>query len=571
MKKKIIFILTIIFAFTNLALADGELTTPIKKDTIVGKNHLTNKSITATQYIFSKSVESIIKDSSTNLFLLKLDVIYWINHECNKKWLSIAGYNGKSNTVIWQHDADSTDNYIPLNNSYIILNSNNFKEINSSTGATEWENKGGIYYINKSKTIGLYYHSNSKTSKNIQGINLKTGEPDWKRKISLDTWDGVCTLNDSTSLISSSGLHTVNLFNGKGWDYNVKTSIFTNDIDCSVDPLSVLGLISVGYTFGMLGGIFVSAGFPETMRLQTTSGEVNGISSHPLLYNQSIYYAYQDSIVSLDKATGKTNWHYPLPSDMVSNSYLFIKNNDLYMINYGLAFLGKTPVGYGNPFIASYDLNTGHQKTMLVLNIKNADQITDIHFRGDSLYIAFKNRVLLYRFFNADEKESDKFDKNMGITQNFLSEKFYVKVNDSIYKSIYEANPHNIFICTKNKKVTKLGLDLTIQGEQETEGLYQSIYFWNNYIVLYKENEGCRIIDKKGNLITSINLPGKMYLMGDFLYIIKDNSLIPGDKNKPKTKEQEENERFYIQKPNSLIEIDLKQLLDLTNNELNKK
>src|SRR5690606_1196566 len=65
----------------------------------------------------------------------------------------------------------------------------------------------------------------SKSKENmLEGIDLITGKPIWQREISREySWNDVFYLNDSILLIAAAGLHTLNIFDGTGWDYNTIT------------------------------------------------------------------------------------------------------------------------------------------------------------------------------------------------------------------------------------------------------------------------------------------------------------------------------------------------------------
>ncbi len=60
----------------------------------------------------------------------------------------------------------------------------------------------------------------------LKGVDAMTGKEIWKKNISKRDAEipYYRLINDSTLLIISGGLHAVNIYTGKGWDYDIKTS-----------------------------------------------------------------------------------------------------------------------------------------------------------------------------------------------------------------------------------------------------------------------------------------------------------------------------------------------------------
>lgn len=124
--------------------------------------------------------------------------------------------------------------FLSYNNNALILSKMN-NAIMASTECYSLHNGKRLWNKGRSlKSLGFYtifVDSKSPTivgvdSYFLKGVDAMTGKEIWKKKIS-NRDAGIPyyrQINDSTLLIISGGLHAVNIYTGKGWDYDIKTS-----------------------------------------------------------------------------------------------------------------------------------------------------------------------------------------------------------------------------------------------------------------------------------------------------------------------------------------------------------
>lgn len=124
--------------------------------------------------------------------------------------------------------------FLSYNNNALILSKMN-STIMASTECYSLHNGKRLW--NKGRSLNsfgfytIFVDSKSPTivgvdSYFLKGVDAMTGKEIWKKNISKRD-AGIPYyrhINDSTLLIISGGLHAVNIYTGKGWDYDIKTS-----------------------------------------------------------------------------------------------------------------------------------------------------------------------------------------------------------------------------------------------------------------------------------------------------------------------------------------------------------
>lgn len=179
-------------------------------------------------------------------------------------------------------------------------------------------------------------------------------------------------------LIVASGLHTLNIRNGNGWDYNT----VTGDKDYRANTAAN----AIGAVAGVLTGTFI---------LSTGYNLIRDVASNVLVDSVSLYFASKEKISRLNRKTGDVIWSIPFPDDLPAKSNLLFTDSMILMVNNGYAYLGYRMMDYGKPFIAAFDRETGNQKFFSVFNTKD-DPIIGFRIIGTELFLLFKHRLEKY-------------------------------------------------------------------------------------------------------------------------------------------------------------------------------
>jgi outer membrane protein assembly factor BamB len=476
---------------------------------IAGKNYLTKNDIKAKQYIFPERIDNYYIDTTSNLLTVQLR-----GTSKNGKWLNSTGnvilYDLSNKKEKWIKKINYQQSIIDqFDNVMIQTIANKSYCLNIENGENLWEVENTIYYIDHLQKIGIGYKNKNSTdfSNTLEGIDLANGNPRWKREINREYgWNDIFHLNDSVIVVASSGLHSVNLKDGTGWDYDAITG--------EKDYKETIAANAIGAAVGVLTGTFVmSAGV----------NLVKDIVSNVLVDSLSIYFASKEKITRLDH-DGQIKWSFPLAKGLASASSIFIKDSILYMINSGYAFMGNRQLDFGTPFIASFNKNTGKQIYFSQVNDKK-DQIFGYKIYKDCFLLALKDRVAKYSMINGSNILEKSFDTStLGELKYFIGSKVYFK-SDSTYNSVDSTKN---FLCTKTGKILVLNENLDILNQFESNQLYLCYLKTKNYAFLAKDNE-TTVIDHEYKKVADFKASNKTVLVGSKLYDVQEKSVLEID------------------------------------------
>lgn len=506
MKKYLIVVLLIsnslpFFAQSNVV--------SLNREKIIGKNLKTNVDIKAREFIFSERIYNSYIDTISNLLTVQLR-----GTSKNGKWLNNTGniilYNLTDNTEKWSKKINYQQSSLEqFNNVIIQTNLDKSYCLNIENGTNQWEAKNSIIYVDPLNKIGFGYKVKtfSTNTNKLEGIDLTSGKPIWEREINREySWNDIYRLNDSIVLVAAAGLHSINLKNGNGWDYNAITG--------KKDYTSTIAANAVGVVLGVLTGTFVG-----------TAGHdlVKNIVSNIVVNNSNIYFASKENIVSLDQK-GKINWSYNLPKDFTSKSSIFIKDSLIFMVNKGYAFIGNRQLDFGSPFIACFNKETGKQNYITLINEKK-EQIKGYDANNNVITLLFKNKIAKYSMSTGLLLSEKAIDISLfGELQFFISDQVYIK-SDTKYISLTLSDSTKNYIYTKNGKSLVIDDKLEIVNQIDSDQLYICYLKANKLKYLAKDSETI-VIDETNEKIADLTASKNATLIGSKLYDLQEKCLI---------------------------------------------
>lgn len=375
--------------------------------------------------------------------------------------------------------------------------------INPSTGIDQSNFNYNFYHFYPDNQAALAYAGTVKSS-TLYSVDLKNGKPLWERKVKQDFgWNYLDQLNDSTILITSSGLHHVNINTGKGWEVNTKTG--------EKDYTGTIVANAAGVALGLLTGMFF---------VSTDHKTITGVVSNALQMEQSIYQANREFIAKYDELTGQELWKHEFPKNLCSKSSLFQIDSFLYMVNYGYAYHGQTPVFYGKPFIACFDASSG--KTVFFKEVEAEKfAIRDFELKEDRLCLVTRNKLMefniqtgeLIRSMNANLQPEEKI---MG----YLGAEVYTYMSDKSVQNNKQVNPTATFAYTNANNIHEFNLDNNTAIVNESTSFFIEKLRYQGLRFLSSTTKSL-IIDADENIVAEIELSGKPILFKETLYYSK--------------------------------------------------
>ena len=479
--------------------------------TNIGSSAISNSTVSAKTYSFNYPVYKILTDSLTNNLIIGVR-----QKDASGKFYTNKGYR----LTIKQNDSISgilEDNKFELNliGDFLLLsNENKSSRFNLLFGYEQFEFPSKIIYPISKKNTGLTYNPVLKIDNEIglSCVNLSNGSLIWSAPIPAKfNWNSVTPLNDSIIIIAAGGLHAININTGLLWSYTLTTAQKIN---------KAFIYSSFNHT------TFTS--FYNAINTSHEEYQITQIASNILITENLIYFNSQDKLLALNKE-GKLIWESDMTELPISNCLLFENNENILLINLGMAQYNDNTVLYGKPFISAYNKQTG------VISLAKSDDkfsnIIDIELINNSKIIASKNQIIevtdslkIRNLIDLDETKYGRFLEFINGDEYFVEkEGFYVPLNF--------INDKIVYFKTDQGKV--FGLN---NNEIEYEYHYSELYKFNTAIgkkkLISQKNKSFLISENAELLFTfncgepAINLNNKIYFAeGKLLHIINLNDL----------------------------------------------
>lgn len=479
----------------------------------IGRNFSNNTDLVANEYVFSNNIYSWnITDNSQVLTVQLRDYDGKGSNLLN--YGTLLQYDLQKKQLCWTNPLNYSTSRIEQYDTILLKNTDNKSCcIANNNGEIRWHSNNDICYVNPTRKIGIgykYSEASGLTNK-LEGIDLHNGFPIWKRNIQWDYGlNSIQNLNDSVILIAANGLHSINIKTGEGWNYDARTG--------KKDHTGTITANIVSFAFSaFLGTDFIY-----------TSGHdlYSDVVSNVLVDSNAIYMADRQSVVSLD-FNGNVLWKKDLPGGLPSKSSLFTKDNRLYMVNMGYAYLNGDQVGYGRAFIASFDKSNGNRLFLNPLTFRK-EQLTGYQTQQDTLYLLSKKRLYKYSLTDGSELWEQYYKSDsVGEITNFAGKDVYI-ASDSTFINLMANNTAKLGLYTNKDKLMMLDNMLNTTATYPINDLYFCYLEYKGYKFL-ENGSNSIVIDRNDNQVAELNISGNIALKGAILYEVQDNSMVEVD------------------------------------------
>jgi outer membrane protein assembly factor BamB len=501
--------LIVLFVFVFVFPGRSQSLVVKTKEIPVGFSHVANDSIDATEFQFDRAITQYQLDTARNTFTLRLRDV----HKSGRIFLStgaIAFFDLSGERLKWAKEIDYKETDIQQF-PYYLLESNPSKSysLDFNTGARVWQASVDIYHIQKEKNLGIGYpfvKPSQVPSNVLKAIDLTTGEEKWSRIIHREYgWNEVFELNDSTLAIVASGIQAVNIHNGSGWAYYTATGAERLDAGTT----AAFGALGVG--LGLLTGYYMYG---------VSTNVYAGVVSNVLTDGGRLYMTSYEEVVCLDAATGKVIWKNPLYKSKVSSGFIFIESGKLYQINLGKVGAGGEQYEMGDPYVATYDLESGNLVDFFELPI--TDFVIDHRIHKDHFDLLHSRGLI-----RLDKKDLSVVSQIAVSRQDkvtsFLKNDFFHHAEDQ-YQSLKSLYPAGYFLQTSDVNLLVIDQDLQFAAKFRLSDLYKEHFDYRGHKILVKGAE-ISVVDSNLTEVATIKNNGELVLASNFLLLIYDNKL----------------------------------------------
>ena len=487
----------------------------VQTESVAGKNLITGSEIKAIELAFPERIYKVFLDTATNLLTVQLRGLDSWDGATLKNRGTMVQYDTEKDTILWKKKINYPRSTILQSGSTIIHTVFGLSnKIDIYTGKSIWEVERKILYFSPaSKTAIGYFKGNNNE---LDGIDLSNGKLTWYRRVNNEYgWNDLFFSNDSTIVVVADGLHTINIHNGKGWDYYTVTG--------EKDYSGTIAANAVGAVLGILTGFFA---------FSTGYSVVNDIVSNALGDSTSLFLASKTEIFRIDKQSGKILWKYNLPKNMASKSSLFMNDTTVFMVNKGYAYMGNWGLYYGRPFIAAFDKQTGEQRYMTMIAEKN-NSIQSFDFLENDFFCMFTDKLIKFHLETGNITFEKNFPKNIfGALKYFSGNRVFIKNDNDNFVSLWQNDSTKLYVFTDQDKLLMIDDQLNVENTIEKENIYIYDFGIKNYGFFsnaFSNKKQKIVVHKDGTKIMNIELSTNAFILNDILYNNRDKSFIAID------------------------------------------
>ncbi|MDR2972153.1 MAG: PQQ-like beta-propeller repeat protein [Bacteroidales bacterium] len=531
MKNKPLFLFTLcaLMLFSATAFGQKKGLKIVSEPIILGKNSLDGSDIVGVEYRFPDRIENYFVDTTTKLLTVQIRGFNFFSGL--KKKGNILQYDLINKKILWSKAIDYDVHELLKFDSLLILNEyNDGYGLDAHTGETLWTVKNYIYFANPKYNVGVAYEYLSAGegyyTNNLFGVDLLKSKILWKRNINRGLgWNDYFYLNDSTLMVVASGLHTINIKTGKGWDYHAITGLIIKP-DNSAIAGAVIGGIIGGIIGGLISGMYV---IPIIYTpLQTGDDIIRDIASNALIDNNFIYFAFKDTIVKLKKESGEVVWKNSFMKDLTSNSLLFMDDTMVYMVNKGFAVKMERPVMFGETFIAAFDKQTGEQKYLSLLN-NECGSIYDYKLIDNELYLLFQNGIRKYSIETGTKIAENLISRmTFGALTNFVGNDIFIENKNGYFLNINQFDLGDIHAQTSLNDIYFFDNPLNTTYSIGDRKIWKFYFEYKDY-KLIAQHQKTLIIDNDGKKIAEVAFSSNAFIIDNILYEKRDKSVVAID------------------------------------------
>lgn len=448
-------------------------------ETVIGKNNTLNTDIYAREFIFDGTILHSYVDSVSKLLTMEL------TDENDMLSGEVVVYDMQSREMAWTKPVNYALGGIEWFSEFVLYRQLNWNyALDGKTGNELWKIKNDIYIYDRLNMIAMGYRAGTGINR-LQGVNLEDGTVLWERKLDrTHGWNSMHRLNDSVLLIAASGLHTVNVKTGEGWDYDAVTW------RQSYNPSG--------------RGSYIT---------------LNDVVSNVLIDSTEILFACRDKLVMLDYE-GNVLWEHPLPEHLTSRSTLIKRSGYLYLINGGYCKYEYSDVKCGQPFIASFDLKIRQQ--IYFRNQEDDDEpVKNFAIVSRNILLMHEDKVSKHSLVTGRPVEEKTFDTQLTGTLQFFYKNVFVK-EDYGFISLMTM-PEHYLMNTSNGQVLVVDENMEVLYQIDVDKVYTTIYEKWGYDIVTNGNDKVYVLDREGRQVAELNLSGRITLLDSRLYDFRDN------------------------------------------------
>lgn len=509
-KKIVIFLITILIPFWIYAQKNGFQVN--ESQYFYGVNSISKDSIKIKEFTFSDDFYKVHLDSSAQRICCSLRSL-----NNTKTAFSNVGYEFladlETKEIGWSRKVKFNNLELLEKNGLIYRSSKKFGNIivNDENGEQKYHTSSSLDIVLPEQNIALGYTLQLSTGKaeQLYAIDLRNGNRLWERKIpSKFGLEEYVLINDSTLIISSGGLHKIDLRTGKGWSKELET-------DYNFLKIKRQKIAKDLFIGGMLG-VFIYNKIDKGKR-------VNSKASNFIIDNDQIIMTSVGKISSFNLKDGSLIWENAFSEEMTSASILRIHDKQVIHINLGYMITSEgNLIPTGKPFLASYKLSNGERVRSEVIHQSLNDKIVWYYLSEDEFNILSDRTFTKYSFEDLKIENELNFKeqiKNNNELKPIAQDKF-IENEGRFFNLKHEFN--DCFLFKYFNQLFYIKKDFSKMDFIDYEKFWNYQFNYKNLDIV-SNSKALLIVNKEGMELYRITSSSKIHLYKNELYLFDEN------------------------------------------------
>lgn len=391
----------------------------------------------------------------------------------------IGWYHIVDGKLMWKAPVNYLTTQISCTSAGVLFTSaNETYLLDKQTGIKRWKNT--FYPVYKSDSLDILLGYRTPMSNKLRAVKLSNGIELWETKVSHNYgWNQVYPVDETKRLIVADNLCEIDLLTGETKIHEAKTGVA--DVKASL----LQGLVAVA---GAAVGGAISGGAYAYSYVPMSNNVISGLVSNVCIRDSCYYMADRRNLVCLDRNLQPV-WQYELPDKKASQSVLFLRGDNLYMLNYGFGLKnGGRKSKTGRPFIASFHCKSGQPLFFNQLSLRK-DIVEDALITQEAAYMLFDDGLSYQELTDSVVNVTPWDTERNGKLLALLSDTLYVQHPDKQNFMPLAFDGVNCPVYTDLGKVFVVDKELNIREEHTADLIYTPQIKLKDYLCIANDND----------------------------------------------------------------------------------
>jgi len=477
--------------------AQSVFNTAYTRTNVVGSSVNSNDSIFATTVHLAYPVYSTVLDTLYGHFVFScrqrgdgIDDVYM-----NKGGFAALLYD--DNSLMWKNETTLYD-FALSGNHLLVSNDNRTVDFDRNLGFAIQRYTSKLFLSVPESQIAFTYASD--TSDMVSCIKLDSVEVIWTARIPRnEDWADVKMLDDTTMLVAASGLHALNLNRGLIWSIPLSTSLSnTGTLVYSPARNNTIKKVSQSFNTCVYDSI------------------ITQMSSNILIHDRKIFFASREEVIAL-APDGKVIWHCDLRDYEPAKMLIRAHNNQIQLVNFGLAAHLRNFVTRGIPFVLTLNIETGEIEDQY--GLAELENLSD--FMQSERGMSFGAKETMIEINESSAIVKSKLPLNVskyGRFHEFIDGNNYYALKGEQYVTLNSIDNELIYFLADNNKVYGIKQDRLLYEYHFTEIFKKAAKVGDKNIL--RGLKETLVVDANHKLLAKIRLPDNFEVLKEKLYFI---------------------------------------------------